>query len=246
MSTFTPAEFSIKSREDAELFVLRHNEILVLSGGSTAIHFSLADAFTNSRRFVDGTKIFAAIFDIYINSSLVWLDTWDLGCLISEMMCRKEINISALDSADVFALSMREHRYASSFVFRYRALWDKLMGLLVMLAEPAKYERYVSAQSRKRDFKKICAASENIPNDLADQIFNVLTKFDNDFRTPEAHGTGRLRKFTFAGGAPTVRIAAQLTMQYWNILNHFLHDVAVVLAKMPGEPPNGNGPDDSN
>lgn len=225
-------EFTITSREEAELFVLRNGETLAKYGNGV-VHISLADAFTTCQHLENGSKVFASIFDIYINTTLVWIDNWELGCTVNEVKPGDQVGASVLDRPDLFAIRMREHRYATSFVFRYRALWDKLMGLLILLAEPTKYERYVSAKSRKAEFKKISVVSLTLSSELAEQISDILSTFDNDFRTPEAHGMGRLRKYTFAMGEPIDRPPIMLNLKYWNILNEFLHQVGSNLANIP-------------
>jgi hypothetical protein len=107
------------------------------------------------------------------------------------------------------------------------------MGLLILLTEPTKYERYVSGKSRKAELKKISAGSLTLSTELAEEISDILTMFDNEFRTPEAHGTGRLRKYTFAMGEPIDRPPIMLGLKYWNILNEFMHQVGSKLANLP-------------
>jgi hypothetical protein len=228
-------EFSIGSRAQAELFVSRQTAALAQYGGGI-IHISLPDAFSKCQHLNQGTQVFAAIFDIYINAGLLWIDAWELGCTANAEMKLKKSSASALESPELFKLRMNEHRHANSFVFRYRAIWDKIMGLFVLLAEPSRYESYIGAKSRKAAFRKICEKSESFPKDFGEQLSGILTSFDNAFRTPEAHGTGRLRKFTFALGDPIDRPTMELSLKYWNVLNEVLHQLGTIITGLPVTP----------
>lgn len=228
-------DFSIGSRADAELFVDRQAEALAEYGGGI-VHISLPDAFSKCQHLSQGAQLFAAIFDIYVNACLLWIDTWELGRTANAEIRLKKSNLSVLENPELFKLRMNEQRYANSFVFRYRAIWDKVMGLLVLLAEPSRYENYVGSKSRKAAFKKISDSSEAFPQDFAESLSKILTSFDNEFRTPEAHGTGRLRKFTFALGDPIDRPTMELSLRYWNILNEVLHQLGSIVENLPVTP----------
>ena len=225
-------DFFISSRADAELFVLRQTEAMTRYGGNI-VHISLPNAFSKCQNLNQGAKFFTAIFDIYVNACLLWMDTYELGCTANAEIKLKKGNLSVLENSELFKLRMNEHRHANSFVFRYRAIWDKIMGLIVLLSEPFRYEDYMSAKSRKAAFKKISESSTAFPKDFADSISKILTSFDNEFRTPEAHGTGRLRKFTFALGDPPDRPTIELSLRYWNILNEVLHQLGSIIENLP-------------
>jgi len=86
----------------------------------------------------------------------------------------------------------------TAFVLRYRAIWDKLMGVVVLLLDPKKYKRFVKAKSRKKAFVKLLKArGANWPN-YAQSVSETIEIFDSRFRTAEAHGSGRMRKLVFS------------------------------------------------
>ena len=84
---------------------------------------------------------------------------------------------------------------AIGFVLRYRALWDKIMGLLVVLLVPDRYEAFVKADSLKREFLKVVGPT--LALDVVENSIAMVQEFDDDFRTAEAHGSGRLRKLIY-------------------------------------------------
>jgi hypothetical protein len=141
----------------------------------------------------DGGKSFAALLDIHINFLLVYCDIHSALGTWSALFSRgQHVGSSVLESEEAFLGKMDIHRYNSSFVFRYRALWDKVMGFFILFFAPARYEEFVGAKSRRQAFKKISADISSFPADFAEQLDEILTKFDGKFRTPEIHGTGPL------------------------------------------------------
>ena len=59
---------------------------------------------------------------------------------------------SVLDDFDLFAGKMNILYSLSAFSFRIRAFWDKYMGVLFLLYESQKYEKYIKSKSRKKFF----------------------------------------------------------------------------------------------
>jgi len=182
-------------------------------------HVSLVAAYDYCQSRTDGGKLFTAILDVFINFLLVYCDMCSAVSLWSQTNPKdpgKEQSV--LDSVEVFFGKMDCHRYNSSFVLRYRALWDKLMGLLVLMYVPAQYERFSSASSRKKTFFKIVRESSLLTEDNAGNLIKLLEGFDNEFRTPEAHGTGALRKWSF-NMVPMQENPSIKLLGYWNVVN---------------------------
>jgi hypothetical protein len=105
----------------------------------------------------------------------------------------------------------------SSFVLRYRALWDKVLGLLVLLTAPRDYDRFASAKSRKKSFKRIVETSVPALQPIVGLLVE-LQRFDDHFRTAEAHGSGTLRKWTFSMH-PLHQTPLVDLVGFWNLLN---------------------------
>jgi hypothetical protein len=113
------------------------------------------------------------------------------------------------------------HRFNTSFVLRYRALWDKVMGLLVLMDAPQYYDQFMKAGSRKKEFIKIAKAQKICEEVFIDELVDLLTTFDNKFRTSEAHGAGVLRKYSFLMESMIDNPQGDL-VNYWNRLNQFI------------------------
>lgn len=120
---------------------------------------------------------------------------------------------------------MDTHQAYSCFILRYRALWDKLMGFLVLLFKPNEYERFTKAKSRKNCFIKIAKEINCISEIFLLQIENILKDVDEKFRTQEAHGTGSLRNYTFSTISTDYSdndYQARILLFHWNSINSFI------------------------
>ena len=212
----------LDTREDVERFENRLLEYLTQRVGSGFGHLSLVDAFDVFQSREDRKRLFAAAFDMRLNYCLLALETHAIGVTWNQLFSKgKNEGGSVLDTATKFSGKMDIFRASSSFVLRYRALWDKFMGFLVLLYVPEQYDAYCSAKSKQRTFKKICDRSGRFPEHVATEITKIIGEFDDLFRTAEAHGTGALRKFSFTMDPmhenPQIEIIG-----YWNIANHFM------------------------
>ena len=185
-------------------------------------HISLVDAYDYLQARADGGRVFTALLDLQINSLLVFADIHSMGATWNSLFSKGKLEGgSVLDSHIKFDGKMEIHRSNTSFVLRYRAIWDKIMGLMVLMHAPAQYENFMKAKSRKKEFIKIAMA-----NGFADEVFlnnlgDLLTSFDNKFRTAEAHGSGVLRKYSFVMESLEKNPQIEL-VEYWNKVNQFL------------------------
>lgn len=177
-------------------------------------HLSLVKAYDHSKKRDDGGNIFSVLLDICINFQLLHCD------LVSANKGNLEGG-SVLDSEDKFFEKMDAHRFNSSFIFRYRALWDKLMGSLILICVPDEYEKFVSAKSRRRAFRIICTEFKVLPNEFVSHFENVIQDFDDTFRTSEAHGSGTLRKWSFLM-KPAIETQLDQLIGYWNDINRVM------------------------
>lgn len=201
--TYSP--FVLDSLEKTELYEKRLHEYVLLRSGFVPGHISLSAVYMKLSNHTNFRKIFAAFFDIQLNFYMLYMDSQFVGAIWNKYYAKGDLDgIEALDSIKSFSTKMDTHYFNTSFIFRYRALWDKLMGLVILLHAPTEYDKFMkgSKKSRKPSFlniskkntqvnKAICCLSEV---SSVDELMDYLTEFDNKFRTPEAHGTGALRK----------------------------------------------------
>lgn len=223
--------FTLASRDE----VARFEELLEQYASARAQfplkHISLLSAFDQLQTGNDGGRIFSALLDIQINFVLLHLDSHSAGAIWNEKFSKGKLEGgSVLDSPAKFFGKMDIHRFNSSLVLRYRALWDKIMGLIVMTWAPAEYETFSGAKGKKRTFAKIAAKLDPAGKELTKGLEELLTNFDNQFRTSEAHGTGALRKYSFKMESMANNPLIEL-IGYWNALNDFI----VEIGKMFGD-----------
>lgn len=215
--------FPLDTRGDVELFERCFLAYLEDYGEYAIQHISLLRTYDALQSNPDGGRIFSAMLDISINLGLIWCDIQEMGRCINQIIQGIAADLNELESIQrSFELRMRLHHYTSTYIFRYRSLWDKIMGLLVLILKPTEYERFCSANSKKKTFAKIAKDHTLLPPEITAGIQSALQKFDDMFRTAEAHGTGSLRKVSFVWVEPGT--AGQLKLiEYWNLLNQVAH-----------------------
>jgi hypothetical protein len=178
------------------------------------------------------SKSFYSYFDIVINIILLDCDLNDCMHIWNKnFSSKKSKEGSVLDSIDIFSGKMDIHRGQSSFIFRYRATWDKIMGFLLLLFSPEDYDTFLNADSRKKSFKAIIINHLDKWTYLSEIIKIIdgpLMHFDDNFRTPEAHYTGRLRKWSFVT-LPWKEDPTFGFYGYYNLLNHVMKEILKLL-----------------
>jgi hypothetical protein len=189
---------------------------------------SLVTVYDKSQSMSNGLKIFWSYFDILISITLLLCDSHDVGATWNDKFSRGKLEGGTiLDSKEKFFGKMDIHRYNISFILQYRALWDKIMGFLILVFSPEDYDTFTRADSRKKSFKKIAQKHSNeCPYllKIIEIIDGPLTEFNDEFRTLEAHFTGRLRKWSFLMQPLEESPAIQLH-GHWNQINQLLQSL---------------------
>lgn len=217
--------FTLNSREEVRKFESLLDKYVSSKTQFPLQHISLVCAYDMLRGREDGGRVFSALLDIQINFLLIWLDSHAVGATYNQKFSKGKLEGgSVLDSEEKFFGKMEIHRFNSSYVLRYRAIWDKLMGFLILIHAPSEYEKFSSAKSRKRAFRKIALENGIAESDGVTMLENLLTEFDNNFRTAEAHGTGSLRKHSFTMESPDKNPQVEL-IGYWNAVNGFVSHI---------------------
>jgi hypothetical protein len=191
--------FKLNSREEVIQFEKLMAEYTQAKGAEPLNHISLIKAFDQLQIKKDGGKIFSALLDLQINFLLLYLDNRQAGSIWNVRFALPKIQGgSILDSPEKFFGKMDIHRFQSSYIFRYRALWDKIMGLIIMNFIPGEYGKFDSATKKKSTFEKIILEADLADKEAIRNLIGLLEKFDSKFRTPEAHGQGSLRKYSLS------------------------------------------------
>lgn len=176
-----------------------------------------------------GSRVFAALIDLKINFTLLSLDSFFAGAKWNEQNSIKlsdEENV--LDNPSLFYKRFEIHRHHSNYIPRYRAIWDKIMGILLLIHSEEIYNKYNAAKSRKKAFKNLSSEVKFLEKNFADNIFEHLVKFDDNFRTPEVHRFGSLRKYSFLK-SPHEEEEYKEFLSSWNYLILILIEIDKVI-----------------
>lgn len=190
--------FTFNNRQEIEKFENFLEQYITKKAQVYPSHISLVNAYDLLQTRKDGGRIFMALFDLQLTFMLLSCDMHNVLATWNKNFSKGKLEGGTiLDSRDKFFGKMEMHRFNSSFVLRYRALWDKIMGFLVLYFKPDEYDKFYKGPSRKKRFKKIAKEIPIITDGFINDIEEIITKFDNMFRTSEAHGSGVLRKWSF-------------------------------------------------
>jgi hypothetical protein len=225
--------FKFNNRDEVRVFenLLSHysNEKIDFS----IDQISLLNAFDKLMSHSNGGRIFTALYDIKINNMLLRCDLFSITNLWNKLTRDSRNKGSILDSKDNFIDKMDIHRFSTSFIFRYRALWDKIMGVYVLILVPDDYDSFINrSKSRRLQFKKIMTKVPLFPKTVIDEIERILTDFDDKFRTAEAHGAGKLRTISLLM-QPFYENEQVLFIDFANAINGAIIDIGEMIKTMP-------------
>lgn len=211
--------FKINSREEVQRFEELLHAYEKARHQTALEHVSLVSLFDALHGHPDGGRIFTAFLDIKINFSLLYGDVHSIGATWNQNFSKGKLEGgSVLDSLEKFSGKMDIHRFSSAFILRYRALWDKIIGFLILVYAPKHYDTYRRAKSRRKRFLSLASDISEIGAANAAAICENLERFDQTFRTPEMHGTGALRKWSFLMESMDKNPQIEL-IGFWNYMN---------------------------
>ena len=143
-----------------------------------------------------GSRLIAAFVDLKVNFTSLLIDSFISGAKWNEQVKIKIGNDeSLLDNSKLFLLKLEVHMNEANYIPRYRAMWDKIMGILLLLQSEDLYEKYNSSKSRKKAFKKLSINSTLYDSEFVEYVQSHIQYFDDNLRTGEIHRFGSLRKY---------------------------------------------------
>lgn len=146
----------------------------------------------------EGGRLFAAILDLKLTASMLFEDTNTVGVSINRQSRILESDV--LENQDYFDSKFRLLHANIDMIVRCRAIYDKFMGVIVLMTCPEKYDIFLGEDSRKSAFKKYMSntLSEAFLKDLETEIRGI----DESYRTAEVHQAGSMRTWVFLDEAP--------------------------------------------
>lgn len=137
----------------------------------------------------DGLKLFAALLDLKITIAFLFIDGIKYAPDFNALNRKDRANI--LEDEALFNKKMKMLHHNIDLAIRYRAFYDKFMGVTVMLLNPSKYEVYNNARSRKKVFPNLVKGL--LDDESISTLIEQVTYLDENYRTPEVHQTGSMR-----------------------------------------------------
>lgn len=215
----------IKNIEDVTKI---ENLISVFLSQKTGANFSYINLIVAYEKLIPhgnhGERTFFALLDLKMNFTILMIDSFNSGAIWnSQNLIKKVENQSILDNSSLFLKRLEIYYYDSNFIPRYRAMWDKIMGILLLINSEELYNQYNSSKSKKKAFKKLSKEVEFLSDDFID-VLEHIQKFDDVFRTQEIHRFGSLRKFSFLD-SPHNSSEYILLKNSWNIMIDMLSKI---------------------
>ena len=149
--------FQISSLQEAEAFAT----YISCYGDSTCLGYDIRDHIRNIYNYsrVHSTsdrincKLLNACIDLELTYLFMMKDSLVAGGTHNRLHDAGKTALgSVLDDFDLFSGKMDILYSLSAFSFRIRAFWDKYMGVLFLLYESQKYEKYIKGRRRKAFF----------------------------------------------------------------------------------------------
>jgi hypothetical protein len=209
--------FKVNSAQEARQFDEFLVEYQESKKASAITHISLEQVFTVIKGHPEEGRLVAYFIELQLQLALLNCDI----CEIADLVNQKK-HFHTLLEKDSFSHRVSLLRANSDFIFRYRAIWDKIMGIFILLHVPNQYENFIDAKSRKKKFKEFAKATDLIHQSFVDHVINTTELFDERYRTNEVHGSGSARKWS-SGHLRDSDGSEQLDMfGAWNALNTVL------------------------
>ena len=172
--------FKIASLQEAEAFaayISRYGEAASSSGYD--MRGPILNIYKYSRVHSKDDRINGKLLNAYIDLELTYLfmmkDSLSAGGTHNRLHDKGKTTLgSVLDDFELFSGKVEILYALSAFSFRMRAFWDKYMGVLFLLYEDKKYEKYLGDKSRKNFFMRHAQEWPEIAVHLRKCLTNVV------------------------------------------------------------------------
>lgn len=183
--------FVLHNREEVLSFEVMLNKHVETETGISFRGLNLVHAFDYCMTLSEnGAKLFAAILDLKITIAFLFIDAIRYAPDFNALNRKDGLNI--LEDETLFNKKIKMLHHNIDLAIRYRAFYDKFMGLTVMLLNPSKYGEYNNTKSsRKKIFPSLVKGF--LDEESISILIEQVTYLDDKYRTPEVHKTGSMR-----------------------------------------------------
>jgi len=208
-------DYKIEDIEIFEEFSKRYFEEKI---GYDLGYLDLRNIFSFLKNYGDeGKRVFYAFLDLKLNFSNLLLLDHNASASWSKYGQLLDDEESFISSYNYFKGRIEVHYELSNYILRYRAIWDKIFGIIILMNNESDYETFKSSKSRKKAFRKMTVNSSIVTSEYVEVMLEYVQKFDDKFRTPETHKVGSLRKHTFNNN-PFLQKDFIFLKDSWNVL----------------------------
>lgn len=185
--------FTLHNREEVETFeTMLHKHV----EAETHLPFhslNLIQAFDYCMALKEnGAKLFAALLDLKITIAFLFIDAIKYAPDFNALNRKDGSNI--LEDEALFNKKMKMLHHNIDLAVRYRAFYEKLMGVMIMLYNPSQYGRFDSRGKKEGSLSKFKKIIEGyIDDEIILPLIEQVTYLDYNYRTPEVHKIGSMR-----------------------------------------------------
>ena len=152
-----PETFRITSHQEAEKFAEYLTRYEESTSQSYDVREHLRNIYKYSRMHSEDDRARGKLLNAYVDLELTYLfmmkDSLSAGGTQNRLHDTGKTALgSVLNDFDLFSGKMDILYSLSAFSFRLRAFWDKYMGVLFLLYENQKYEKYIKAKKSRKSF----------------------------------------------------------------------------------------------
>ncbi len=218
----TTATFSITSLEEAEKFTEQLSRYGEVTSAPYDVRVHIQNIYKYSRVHSKEDRINGKLLNAYIDLELTYLfmmkDMLSAVSIHNRLKDTGKIDSnSVFEDYELFFGKMNILYSLSAFSFRIRAFWDKYMGVLFLIYENQKYEKYIKAKSKKSFFIR---HAKNWP-EISPNLQNCLT---NIVRTWLIH----LKKMEVVKEIDSGNVCIQFPYPFLNVFGEIIEMVNTV------------------
>ncbi|NRQ43809.1 hypothetical protein HRH59_14740 [Rheinheimera sp. YQF-2] len=181
-------KLDFSSKSEIQEFEIDLEEFQKREGGPPFHWLKLSDLWCEDSPTDHDKRIFACVLDLRLNVSCLEVN-------LSKIV--ESANNSNLDTKENIYEAFRCFELNTSYITRYRSIFDKIMGLLVLIIRPEMYDSFSVAKKKKNKFVNIMSLIDDDHKHFATKLSESIALFDNKYRTAEVHGSGSVRKWNF-------------------------------------------------